>query len=444
MDQDTRIRTEVSLQLLASIYRSEGLIFPILQLTRPEHFPVAQHREAWEAMTAAVSEGEGINPTSLVRRRVDPELLSLLERTAGANGETEILRVARVLAETYLQQSIPTELRLIASRAQGADPADTLDALRMVIASADATFAAGNHPTLSSHLEGYASHIEENARGSSPAISTGLPSLDDAMGGGFARTDFAVIGGDPGTGKTTLGLNMAHTQLGLGWHIGLIEAEMTRDEVFVVLNAIHAGMPADVVRSGASYQEVNYPFTAWMSKQRFDFVEVHDRQRTPSALQGMIERLARRGCEIIYVDYMQCFRVRGSAKISEYESVSHLASLLRSLSLRLKVCIIAIASNNRDAAGRSGAPTLNSYRGSGEAEYNATRAIQLHRTSKDTDEIGGDRSLDLLLLKNRSGRTGIIGLEFHLRVQRIIEKRSAYEPQLPLYSHSHESDEPRF
>jgi replicative DNA helicase len=135
----------------------------------------------------------------------------------------------------------------------------------------------------------------------------------------------------------------------------------------------------------------------------------------------MVEFLARKGCEIVFLDFLQAWRVRGNGWISEYESVSHLASMLRSLSLRLGVCIVAIASNNRDSADKSGRPTLQSYRGSGEAEYNATRAIQLHRVSKDTEESAGDRKLDLLLLKNRAGRTGIISLNFNLPTQQITE-----------------------
>jgi circadian clock protein KaiC len=39
-----------------------------------------------------------------------------------------------------------------------------------------------------------------------PRLSTGIPGLDDVLGGGFPQGHFFLIEGEPGTGKTTLGL----------------------------------------------------------------------------------------------------------------------------------------------------------------------------------------------------------------------------------------------
>src|SRR5688500_17758046 len=39
-----------------------------------------------------------------------------------------------------------------------------------------------------------------------PLVSTGVPGLDDVLGGGFAPNRLYLIEGDPGSGKTTLAL----------------------------------------------------------------------------------------------------------------------------------------------------------------------------------------------------------------------------------------------
>ena len=39
-----------------------------------------------------------------------------------------------------------------------------------------------------------------------PTISTGIPALDDVLGGGLAPRRMYLVSGDPGAGKTTLGL----------------------------------------------------------------------------------------------------------------------------------------------------------------------------------------------------------------------------------------------
>ena len=44
------------------------------------------------------------------------------------------------------------------------------------------------------------------ADSSPPKVATGVPGLDDVLGGGLPRGRLYLVEGDPGTGKTTLGL----------------------------------------------------------------------------------------------------------------------------------------------------------------------------------------------------------------------------------------------
>ena len=418
------VKTRVALgrELLAAVYRRPESLFQIRNLIASEMFADPAQRKLWEAVGDASGAGEGINLASLMARDVDLDLLMAFDAGAGTVGEAEIRTLARRLAESWMAAAQEQLLGVLAHHAAEEDPARTLEALDALMAKWKGIFAAGNHTTLRMHMDSYLESVSMASRGDRRLIETGYPSVDQALGGGFTPTDLVIIGGTPGTGKTALVLNMILEQLERGVRVGFLEAEMGRDEIFSLLNAIHDNVPADDIQSGRA--DV-MPFLGWLhGKGSLEFVEVADSQKNPRALENMIGFLARKGCEIIYLDYLQCWRVRGNGRISEYESVSHLASMLRSLSLRLGVCIVAIASNNRDAADRAGRPTLQSYRGSGEAEYNATRAIQLHRVSKDAEEFTGDRKLDLLLLKNRAGRIGAIGLQFYMPTRRIREASS--------------------
>jgi replicative DNA helicase len=421
-----KARVAIGRELLAAVYRRPESRFQIRGLIASEMFSDPAQRKVWEAVEDASSAGEGINLASLMARGVDLDLLMALD-TGSAAGEAETVTLARRLAEHWMAAAQEQQLGVLAHHAAEEDPARTVEALDALLAKWKGIFAAGHHTTLATHMDRYLESIAIASRGERRLIRTGIPALDAALGGGFTTTDLVIIGGTPGTGKTALVLNMVHEQIENGVHVGFLEAEMSRDEIFSVLNAIHDGVPADDIRSG---RVDVLPFLGWLhSKHCLDFLEVNDSQKNPRALENMVELLARKGCEVIYLDYLQCWRVRGNGRVSEYESVSHLASVLRSLSLRLGVCIVAIASNNRDAADHTGRPTLQSYRGSGEAEYNATRAIQLHRVSKDPEEFMGDRKLDLLLLKNRAGRTGVISLNFNLPAQRIRDaSRMADDP----------------
>lgn len=427
----TRRRADLGLQVLASIFQRPALFFVVEEIVAGDHFVEPAHRKLWSEMQQVNADGEGIDIATLMSRGSDPGILMALETAPSVSAERELRSIARTLAETWLQATLAPELQLIGRRAESIDPMETVEGLIRVVERANRTFAAGNRTSLRTHLDEYLKSLDETATGARVPIPTGMSTLDSILFGGFLPGDFVTVGGMPGTGKTGLCLNFTHTQLEAGVHVGFIEAEMTRNEIFAILNAIYSRATTDTVKSGRECATVNLPFASWMYEKQFEFAQVHDAQKNLRALTGIIESYARIGCKIVYIDFLQIFRARGNAKITEYDGVSHLVSTLRSLAMRLKLCIVAIASNNRDSYDKSNRPTLHSFRGSGEIEYNATRAIQLHRTTNDAQECGGDRGIDLMLLKNRSGRTGIIGLNFHLPTQRLTEVSSGYSARVP-------------
>lgn len=58
-------------------------------------------------------------------------------------------------------------------------------------------------------------------KGSSQLVSTGLPSIDQLLGGGIPLRQAVVITGAPGTGKTILCSQIAFTQAAAGRHVVL-------------------------------------------------------------------------------------------------------------------------------------------------------------------------------------------------------------------------------
>ncbi len=47
-------------------------------------------------------------------------------------------------------------------------------------------------------------------------VVTGVPGLDEVTAGGFVRGELYLVGGRPGTGKTTLGNQIAYAHVGAG------------------------------------------------------------------------------------------------------------------------------------------------------------------------------------------------------------------------------------
>lgn len=420
-------RQERELQLLAVVYREPSRFVEICGKITARHFSSKDHAVVWNAMEDAFSAGEEINIITLMARGASADLCRAME--FGGTGEPVQSLVRTVLTE-YASQLLVDGCKSLANVASqvdpktglpGSDPIMLAAAVKSLAADVEEVFTPGFSVGLDAHIDRYRDYVDRNHRGDVKQVPTGFKKLDDATQGGFHFGELVLLGGQPRTGKTALVCNMILGMLNNGISTGFIEGEMKAEDIFVRLNAIWSKREKVVVRNGLEYATVNMPFEQWMLNKPFHFIEATDRTRNPRDLRQMIERMARDGCRIVFLDYLQCFRER-SVRISEYESVSGLVSMLRGMALRLNVVLFVLASLNRDVDAKTGRATLSSFRGSGELEFNASTALLLHRKSEELEEtLDNTRKVELEVVKNREGIEGIVGLDFHLPTQRMVE-----------------------
>ncbi len=62
-------------------------------------------------------------------------------------------------------------------------------------------------------------------------IPTGIPSLDEMLGGGLRRGSLTVIASRPGMGKTSLALQIAENLAATGRHVLFFELEMLKEQI---------------------------------------------------------------------------------------------------------------------------------------------------------------------------------------------------------------------
>lgn len=422
-------REERELQLLAVVYREPSRFVDVYGKITARHFSSKDHAVVWNAMEDASAAGEEINIVTLMARGASSDICRSME--FGGTGESVKSLVKTIQAE-YASRVLADGCRVLAKAAAELDPKTGLptsdpvmlaSAVKSLASDVEEVFASGFSVGLYAHLERYREYVDQNHRGDVKQVPTGFTGLDAATQGGPCYGELVLLGGQPRTGKTSLVCNMSLSTLSRSIATGFIEGEMKAEDIFVRLNAIWSGKEKQVVRSGAEYATVNMLFEQWMLDKPFHFIEATDRTRNPRDLRQMIERMARDGCKVIFLDYLQCFRER-SSRISEYESVSGLVSMLRGMALRLNVVLFVLASLNRDVDAKTGRATLSSFRGSGELEYNASTALLLHRRSEDNEELLNDtRRIELEVVKNREGIEGVVNIDFHLPTQRMVENR---------------------
>ena len=104
-------------------------------------------------------------------------------------------------------------------------------------------------------------------------LSTGLPSLDDLLGGGLLPGSLTVVGGATGIGKTQLGLAFAHAGLAQEGQRGVLFDMASRGDS--QNHADYAGRLFDWTLTEKLAEDAALPEHVWELEQaRFDYTHI--------------------------------------------------------------------------------------------------------------------------------------------------------------------------
>lgn len=220
--------------------------------------------------------------------------------------------------------------------------------------------------------------------------STGLPRLDDALGG-LHDSDLIIIAGRPGSGKSSLAVNvavsvaeemMARKEAG---YVGFFSLEMTRDQLAERVAAERALIPGWRVRKGkATVSELEHLKTTAESLRAIP-IAIDDSSGLSIATLTMRARdlHKRRGLKLLIVDYLQLLQGSGRRSgrdINRVAEVTEITTGLKTLAKELNIPIIALSQLNRDVEKRDPPrPQLSDLRESGSVEQDADIVMFVYR-----------------------------------------------------------------
>lgn len=252
-------------------------------------------------------------------------------------------------------------------------------------------------------------------------VTSGFPSLDRMLGGGFFRSGFYVIGARPGMGKTTLALNMANRIARSRKRVLFVSLEMDGNQITAKRLAIWTGLPYNALYTGRlNDEDLNAvgPALEWFRELPFytsdsGIYTVSDLAK--HSISGLYD--------VIFVDYLGIMTPEAEdAQRTKYEQISNLSKSLKALAKQAKIPIIALSQLNRESASKSNKrPTLAELRDSGAIEQDADGVILLHREGYYSEEKPETEKIELILAKNRHGETGTLLLTWWARSGQITE-----------------------
>jgi len=239
---------------------------------------------------------------------------------------------------------------------------------------------------------------------------TGLADLDKLMRG-IRPKKVTVIAGLPGSGKTTLALQVAqHNAVKRGKPWLVFSLEMPEEELGIRAIASLGGIDLKRLDEPKELDGEDWQRVGLAAKQAKDaplFI-CDDPTVTPSRMRAIARRAKREhGLAGIVVDYLGLVPpdAKGRTRADEVGAVSK--ALVR-LAKELDVPVIALSQLNRESTKRTGKakrPQASDLRDSGEIEADASCILIVHR---DMDSEEGQNGItEILMPKNRNAPLGM-------------------------------------
>jgi len=240
--------------------------------------------------------------------------------------------------------------------------------------------------------------------------SFGLTDLDELVDG-IRPKKITIIGGLPGSGKTTLALQAAQynaIKRNDPWLV--FSLEMPGEEL---------GLRAIASLGGIELQRLSKPASKrgmrdedWRSMvgavaqaNGAPLFVVEDPVQTPSSIRAEARRCQREhGLGGIVVDYLQLVKAETKGR-TRSEEVGAISKAFLRISKELDVPVVLLSQLNRESTKRTGKkPQSSDLRDSGEVEADASCIILVHR---DMDSEEGQNGLtEMLMTKCRHARVG--------------------------------------
>lgn len=278
-------------------------------------------------------------------------------------------------------------------------------------------------------------HVHNSAE-AEPVYSTGLPDLDEVLGGGLGLTRLYIVAGRPKHGKSALGLNIARgfCEQGLRVHIDSFEMSTTKDparghdqrqpgDLAMKLHAMHSGVPSFVIEGGQ--RKMARSQYESLRRAAFDIAEwpltLDDNPtRTYAQLFAGIRRrkAVHPDLKLVIVDYAGL--VKGEKGQDRRITMGEVSQGLKKLAKALNICILLIAQLNRDCEKRADKrPNASDLKESGDLEQDADGIILVQQPRVHRDLCTDSPAMWIRLDLHRHGEPGEVCLTFNGSIQRI-------------------------
>lgn len=245
----------------------------------------------------------------------------------------------------------------------------------------------------------------------------GIPSYInrlDHLTHGWHKGDVVLVAARTSVGKTAFSIELALAGLKARKRVLYFSLEMTNDQVMERMLANHSGVPITIIVDKTCNKEQEMKFhesRKWISDSKLYMDD--NGSLTIGAIRAKARKMARRGLDMIIIDYAQLIRPE-DAKVSREQQVAQVSKGAKALAKELKVPIIMLAQLRRSADEANRKPRLSDLRESGSLEQDCDLCLMLWRKDDDPDKT------KITVAKQRNGRCGTVDVQFKPSIQKFL------------------------
>lgn len=268
---------------------------------------------------------------------------------------------------------------------------------------------------MSSTLSGV--EVNYNNGGNIIGMKTGFQSIDNATDG-IIKKDIVIIAARPSMGKTLFALN-AIDSLSKSNNVLLFELEMNAE-------ALGHRMLANKTKiNGVRIRRGNLDNTQWdriatqsnVLSSRNLFIDTGMNNTIMDIKRKAKKVKLQHGLDCIVIDHLGLIKPTNN-KLNRQQQVAEISRECKQISKELDVSIILISQLNRGPEQRADhRPMLSDLREAGDIEQDADLVLFLYRDEYYNIETKEKGIMEVIIAKQRNGRTGTIKLNCDLETQ---------------------------
>ena len=253
----------------------------------------------------------------------------------------------------------------------------------------------------------------DNTIGGAPnpdTVATGFAGVDRMLGGGLRRRDLVVLGGDVGSGKSSLALAIALRVAARGERVAFLSGEMDEERLLERALAIEARVRMNDIRRGDLTDEARAALGAVA-------VRIRDRPLVLLTLAGGFDAVQQRILEqhaaLTVVDYLQVLPPPSGTNGQEEQDAAAVRLLKESALAAETALLLAAQLPRHNPKRRDPRPNLDDFGALGAAKFHADVVLGIYREEMYQAYRGLEGATELVVTKNRHGATGFVDLYFY-------------------------------